>query len=196
MTSYKLLTFCTVTILSLELIVTICCMLPTFSRVEMRKRCRNELIQKYADTFLPGDLLEFDDLENADFWKVNYVDSSSKCDETKTDISQNVSDIFVCLEGYVWAAPAGYAKNHETMQYSFNLTNCDSETRFSFGTSLFFIGYGLSTLLAGPVADHFGRQKSMLGYGYLMSFVLVSLGFVKNITQYSAFKFTMLILSK
>ena len=106
-----------------------------FSRASMQKRCRSELnldlneVQFYREVnttlntkfkvnsvVLTTELLD----ENPQIWKVPYNETENNCDSSEQ----------TCEEGYVWASPVGFKEKAITMEYTHQVTSCNSKKQY------------------------------------------------------------------
>ena len=75
------------------------------------------------------------------------------------------------------------------MEYTLNLTACDTSTKLTKATSMFFIGYALGPYFTGFIADRHGRKTALLIVGYSLAFVIFCSNYVKNCSQFGVANF-------
>ena len=176
---YKLIIYLFFTVLIGESLVAIGIMSMSVVKTPMRKRCRSDLHSNKLNLYNSGELVNFEVLNSTNYFKTPFETNS--CDgflENKT-----------CESGYIWSSPASFNENHVTMEYTLNLTACDTNTKFTKATSMFFIGFALGPYITGFIADRHGRKTALLIAGYSLAFVIFCSGYVQNSLQFGVANF-------
>lgn len=153
--NYKLLAHQSSTTLLIELAVSLAVMSPAAVKSPMRKRCLDTINSDSKELYKDGQLVNFEEVLN----NIDIFDSEYK----NADCGAN------CTSGYLWSSPPAFDDDFITMEYTLNLTECNSQTHLTRATSFVFIGMAIGPYVFGYVADKYGRKLSLLSSGYLLA---------------------------
>ena len=146
----------------------------------MQKRCRSELDTEsieFNTTFKANNIVLTTELfdENPQIWKELYNATKNHCDNSE----------HTCEEGYVWASPVGFKEKATTMEYTHQVTSCNSKKQYSFATSIYFVGLCLGPFVGGILADKIGRRPVCLAFGFILMLLNFYISVTKTPVQYA-----------